>query len=77
MATGRSLYFCQVQREPRRVGGWGVTGSDLTLQPDGRMTIHAFWKEVTHRDSLEILRDALNGIKRHVLDLGFSFSAAG
>ena len=55
----------------------GVTGSDLTLQPDGRMTIHAFWKEVTHRDSLEILRDALNGIKRHVLDLGFSFSAAG
>lgn len=54
-----------------------MTGSDLTLQPDGRMTIHAFWKEVTHRDSLEILRDALNGIKQHVLDLGFSFSAAG
>lgn len=41
-----------------------MTGSDLTLQSDGRMTMHAFWKEVTRRDSLEILRDAMKGIKQ-------------
>ena len=28
------------------------------------MTMHAFWKEVTRRDSLEILRDAMKGIKQ-------------